>query len=79
MKTRPTPNQRLRQARRRLGITQTELAAMLGVHQTFVSLCERGEVRIPLRVGQAMEHQLGLTPGVLNDRCPRCKGSGRRV
>lgn len=36
----------LRQARRRAGLTQIQLAEKIGETQTFVSKCERGERRI---------------------------------
>lgn len=38
--------QRLARLRRERGITQVELAAQLGVTQSNVSACERGEVRL---------------------------------
>ncbi len=37
---------RLREARRRAGLTQVQLAERLGQTQTFVSKCERGERRL---------------------------------
>ena len=40
--------QRLRQARRDAGLTQAPVAAILGKHQTFVSKCERAELRVDL-------------------------------
>lgn len=36
----------LRDARRRAGLTQTQLAQKIGETQTFVSKCERGERRL---------------------------------
>jgi len=36
----------LRDARRRAGLTQAQLARKIGETQTFVSKCERGERRI---------------------------------
>ena len=39
---------RLREARRRAGLTQVQLAERLGQTQTFVSKCERGERRMDL-------------------------------
>lgn len=36
----------LRQARKRAGLSQIQLAAKLGETQSFVSKCERGERRI---------------------------------
>jgi ribosome-binding protein aMBF1 (putative translation factor) len=38
----------LRDARRRAGLTQVQLAAKLGETQSFVSKCERGERRLDL-------------------------------
>ena len=38
----------LRKARKRAGLTQTELARKIGETQTFVSKCERGERRIDI-------------------------------
>jgi transcriptional regulator with XRE-family HTH domain len=40
--------QRLRQARRDAGLTQAQVADILGKHQTFVSKCERAELRVDL-------------------------------
>jgi transcriptional regulator with XRE-family HTH domain len=40
--------QRLRQARRDAGLTQTQVAEILGKHQTYVSKCERAELRVDL-------------------------------
>jgi transcriptional regulator with XRE-family HTH domain len=39
---------RLRTARTRAGLTQTQLAERLGQTQSFVSKCERGERRLDL-------------------------------
>ncbi len=39
---------RLREARRRAGMSQVQLAERLGQTQTFVSKCERGERRLDL-------------------------------
>ena len=39
---------RLREARRRAGVTQEELAARLGETQSFVSKCERDERRLDI-------------------------------
>lgn len=40
--------QHLRQARKRAGLTQEQLASRLGQTQSFVSKCERGERRLDL-------------------------------
>jgi transcriptional regulator with XRE-family HTH domain len=37
---------RLRQARRSAGLTQTQVGEMLGRPQSYVSKCERGELRV---------------------------------
>ncbi len=39
---------RLREVRRRAGLTQVQLAERLGQTQSFVSKCERGERRLDL-------------------------------
>jgi ribosome-binding protein aMBF1 (putative translation factor) len=40
--------QRLRQARRDAGLTHAQVAEILGRHQTYVSKCERAELRVDL-------------------------------
>lgn len=40
--------QRLRETREKAGLTQAQVADKLGVTQTFVSKCERGERRMDL-------------------------------
>ena len=45
-----TIGQRVRQIRKRRGLSQTELASSLGVHQSLVSEYELGTVRIPATV-----------------------------
>lgn len=59
--------ERLRAVRQRKGISQEKLAALAGVHRTFVSSVERGERNISLlniaRLAQALEVPLaGLMP-----------------
>ena len=44
----------VRSIRMRLGLTQTELAMMLGVSQTLVALCENGERDLPLHAWQKL-------------------------
>jgi transcriptional regulator with XRE-family HTH domain len=51
----------LRQARRRAGITQLELATKLGKEQTFVSKCERGERRIDVIELRAICAAIGVS------------------
>lgn len=45
-----TIGQRVRQARKKRGLSQTEIASALGVHQSLVSEYELGTVRIPATV-----------------------------
>lgn len=45
-----TIGQRLRQLRKRRGLSQAELAETLDVHQSLVSEYERGTVRVPATV-----------------------------
>jgi transcriptional regulator with XRE-family HTH domain len=72
--------ERLRQLRKRRGLSQTELADTLGVHQSLVSEYARGTVRIPATVltslaqtlKTSLDQLVGLKPpkenGVLHDR-----------
>lgn len=50
----------LRQARRKAGLTQAQLAQRLGETQTFVSKCERGERRLDLLEARAFCIALGV-------------------
>lgn len=43
----PDFGREIRRLRRRLGLTQTELAERIGAHQSFVSNLERGNVKNP--------------------------------
>jgi transcriptional regulator with XRE-family HTH domain len=75
-----TIGQRVRQLRKKRGLSQTEVASTLGVHQSLVSEYELGTVRIPATVlaafGQILKTPLdqltGLKPlkenGVFKDR-----------
>ena len=72
--------QRVRQLRKKRGLSQTEIADTLGVHQSLVSEYELGTVRIPATVlaafGQMLKTPLdqlvGLKPlkedGIFKDR-----------
>lgn len=44
----------LRSARRRLGLTQAELASVLGLHPNTIARYERGELRTPVVVEAAV-------------------------
>ncbi len=46
----------IRAARRALDLSQSQLAARLGVHQKSVSKWERGEHPVPLHVALAVAH-----------------------
>lgn len=52
---------RLRKAREKAGLTQEEIASRLGVTQSFVSKCERGERRLDLIEARAWSQALGLS------------------
>lgn len=52
---------RLRKAREKAGLTQEEIASRLGVTQSFVSKCERGERRLDLIEVRAWSQALGLS------------------
>ena len=52
----------LKAARKRLGVSQVELAARLGNTQTFVSKCERGERRIDAVELVEFSEALGVSP-----------------
>jgi len=75
-----TIGQRVRQIRKKRGLSQTEVADTLGVHQSLVSEYELGTVRIPATVLAAfaqilktpLDELVGLKPlkenGVFKDR-----------
>ena len=75
-----TIGQRVRQRRKKRGLSQAEVASTLGVHQSLVSEYELGTVRIPATVlaafGQilktSLDQLIGLKPpkenGVFKDR-----------
>jgi transcriptional regulator with XRE-family HTH domain len=49
-------------ARRRAGLTQTELAVRIGKNQRFVSLIERSQRRVDVIEFYAIARALGLDP-----------------
>jgi transcriptional regulator with XRE-family HTH domain len=52
----------LKAARKRVGVSQVELAERLGNTQTFVSKCERGERRIDAVELVEFSEALGISP-----------------
>lgn len=52
----------LKAARKRMGVSQVELASRLGNTQTFVSKCERGERRIDAVELVEFSEALGVPP-----------------
>ncbi|BAN51101.1 helix-turn-helix domain-containing protein [Metapseudomonas resinovorans] len=52
----------LRAVRKRLGVSQVELAERLGNTQTFVSKCERGERRVDAVELVEFAEALGISP-----------------
>ncbi|CAN7649686.1 helix-turn-helix transcriptional regulator [Pseudorhodoferax sp. LjRoot39] len=55
----------LKAARKRMGVSQVELAERLGNTQTFVSKCERGERRIDAVELVEFSEALGVPPAEL--------------
>lgn len=55
----------LKAARKRVGVSQVELAERLGNTQTFVSKCERGERRIDAVELVEFSEALGVPPAEL--------------
>ncbi len=51
----------LREARERAGLTQEELARLLGETQSFVSKCERGERRLDMTEVRAFCRAIGIS------------------
>jgi transcriptional regulator with XRE-family HTH domain len=56
---------RLAEARKNRGITQAELAAVLGRPQSFVAKVERGERRLEVIEFADLARALGVDPGEL--------------
>lgn len=62
----------LKTARKRVGMSQVELASRLGNTQTFVSKCERGERRIDAVELVEFAEALGVQPlGLLSEYLER--------
>jgi len=57
----------LRDARRRLGLSQEALGAAAGIHRTEVGLLERGERDPRLRTITKLARALGIAPAALLD------------
>lgn len=55
----------LKDARVRAGLTQSQMAAKLGVSQPYLSLVERGLRRVPERLARAAARVLHLSPALL--------------
>lgn len=55
----------IRQARRQAGISQMQLARMIGVDQSAVSRIERGERSVTVERLVAISRVLGVEPAVL--------------
>lgn len=53
---------RLRAERKKLGLTQEELAKKLGIYRTFVSKYERGERRLDVIEFFALAEAMGYDP-----------------
>lgn len=51
----------LREARKKAGVTQEELADRIGNTQSFVSKCERGERRLDIVEVRAFCHAIGVS------------------
>jgi len=71
----------LKQARRRSGLTQTELAAKLGETQSFVSKCERGERRLDVIELRYFTEAIGISVvdfvSRLDQALSRKRGAGK--
>ncbi len=52
---------KLRETRREKGVSQEKLAALAGLHRTYVSLVERGECNISLLNIEKLAAALGVT------------------
>jgi DNA-binding XRE family transcriptional regulator len=66
---------RLREARRRAGLSQAELAARLGMTQGYVSRVERGAQNISLSAGETFADAVGCTFSAVLMPKPRDRGS----
>ena len=62
---------RLKQLRKAAGLTQAQLAEMVGVYQGTISDHERGKAtRIDLSLIERLAEALGVEPGELFERAP---------
>jgi transcriptional regulator with XRE-family HTH domain len=76
---------RLKQLRHNRGVTQVELAEKIGIHQSVLSECERGEVRLHgalvVRLAKALkvstDEILGLQK--VNEKRPKNRRFSRRL
>ncbi len=74
---RPSLGQRLAQARQEAGLTQQQLAEMLGVDQRVITYWERKEVALRADQLRALTDALGVTADFLLGRhSPKRRGSG---
>jgi transcriptional regulator with XRE-family HTH domain len=55
----------MRKLRKRLGISQEELAALSGLHRTYIGGIERGERNITVKTLQIIANALKVSPEVL--------------
>jgi transcriptional regulator with XRE-family HTH domain len=67
----------LRETRVRAGLTQAQLARMIGETQTFVSKCERGERRIDVIELRTFCQAFGLTLKQFVVALERALGKGK--
>lgn len=67
----------LREARCNAGVTQGELAELLGESQSFVSKCERGERRLDIIEARAFCEAIGERFPKFADRLERAIRKGR--
>jgi transcriptional regulator with XRE-family HTH domain len=55
-----TVGQRVRTYRKRAGLSQEELAEKAGLHSTYISIVERGEKNVTLRIVYQISAALGV-------------------
>ncbi len=73
----------VRARREARGLSQEELAALAGIHRTYVSSIELGKVRLGLDIAKKVADGLGVALGDLvadaeSTRFRRGKGPGKR-
>ena len=74
-----TIGERIRQLRKRRGLTQTELARTVGVQQPLISQYERGELRIHGALVAAVAHALNASADeVLGLKAPAAEPATNR-